>query len=221
MITDAAGNVRTTSVIPVTVDSTGPSVTLTDPGAVVSGTRVADREHGRRRGPGRIRRLAGRWRHLDGDRIRHERAVRHAAGHEHARRRALRPARDRLRLGRQPVDGLRPRERPVRQHRADARLLGPGRRIRLRVRQPDRPDRERAGDSRPARCSTVPRRPLRSSPATSSPSRPARSPTACTFSPASSRTRAAPARRSASRSRSRARRCRTARRSRSRRPRRR
>jgi len=37
-ITDAAGNVRTTAVIPVTVDSTGPSVTLTDPGAVVSGT---------------------------------------------------------------------------------------------------------------------------------------------------------------------------------------
>ncbi len=38
LITDAAGNVRTTAVIPVTVDSTGPSVTLTDPGAVVSGT---------------------------------------------------------------------------------------------------------------------------------------------------------------------------------------
>ena len=37
-ITDAAGNVRTTAVIPVTIDSTGPSVTLTDPGAVVSGT---------------------------------------------------------------------------------------------------------------------------------------------------------------------------------------
>ena len=36
--TDAAGNVRTTAVVPVTVDSTGPSVTLTDPGAVLSGT---------------------------------------------------------------------------------------------------------------------------------------------------------------------------------------
>ena len=38
LITDAAGNVRTTAVVPVTVDSTGPSVTLTDPGAVVSGS---------------------------------------------------------------------------------------------------------------------------------------------------------------------------------------
>jgi hypothetical protein len=38
VITDAVGNVRTTSVTPVTVDSTGPSVTLADPGAVVSGT---------------------------------------------------------------------------------------------------------------------------------------------------------------------------------------
>ena len=38
LITDAAGNVRTTAVISVTVDSTGPSVTLTDPGAVVSGS---------------------------------------------------------------------------------------------------------------------------------------------------------------------------------------
>ena len=37
-ITDAAGNVRTTPVASVTVDSTGPSVTLNDPGAVVSGT---------------------------------------------------------------------------------------------------------------------------------------------------------------------------------------
>ena len=83
VITDAAGNVRTTAVIPVTVDSTGPSVTLTDPGAVVSGTVSLTATHGRRRRPGRLRRLAGRWRHLDGDRLRHERAVRHAAGHEH------------------------------------------------------------------------------------------------------------------------------------------
>ena len=37
-ITDAAGNVHTTAVVSVTVDSTGPSVTLADPGAVVSGT---------------------------------------------------------------------------------------------------------------------------------------------------------------------------------------
>ena len=38
LITDAAGNVHTTAVVSVTVDSTGPSVTLADPGAVVSGT---------------------------------------------------------------------------------------------------------------------------------------------------------------------------------------
>ena len=38
LVTDAAGNVRTTAVVSVTVDSTGPSVTLADPGAVVSGT---------------------------------------------------------------------------------------------------------------------------------------------------------------------------------------
>ncbi len=38
VVTDGAGNTRTTSVIPVTVDSTGPSVNLTDPGAVLSGT---------------------------------------------------------------------------------------------------------------------------------------------------------------------------------------
>ena len=49
VITDAAGNARTTAAIPVTVDSTGPSVTLTDPGAVVSGTVALDRDDGRRR----------------------------------------------------------------------------------------------------------------------------------------------------------------------------
>ena len=38
LVTDAAGNIRTTAVVPVTVDSTGPSVTLADPGAVLSGT---------------------------------------------------------------------------------------------------------------------------------------------------------------------------------------
>ncbi|MHB1244732.1 MAG: Ig-like domain-containing protein, partial [Gaiellaceae bacterium] len=38
LVTDAAGNVRTTAVVPVTVDSTGPSVTLVDPGSVLSGT---------------------------------------------------------------------------------------------------------------------------------------------------------------------------------------
>ena len=38
LITDAAGNVHTTAIVSVTVDSTGPSVTLADPGAVVSGT---------------------------------------------------------------------------------------------------------------------------------------------------------------------------------------
>ncbi|HYK06325.1 MAG TPA: Ig-like domain-containing protein, partial [Gaiellaceae bacterium] len=37
LITDAAGNAFTTAVVPVTVDSTGPSVTLADPGAVLSG----------------------------------------------------------------------------------------------------------------------------------------------------------------------------------------
>ena len=78
LITDAAGNVRTTAVIPVTVDSTGPSVTLTDPGAVVSGTVALTATHRRRRRPRRLRSLARRCRHLDGDRLRHERAVRHA-----------------------------------------------------------------------------------------------------------------------------------------------
>ncbi|MDQ3066537.1 MAG: Ig-like domain-containing protein, partial [Actinomycetota bacterium] len=38
LITDAAGNMRTTSVVLVTVDSTGPSVNLADPGPVVSGS---------------------------------------------------------------------------------------------------------------------------------------------------------------------------------------
>ena len=38
IVTDAAGNVRTTAVVFVTVDSTGPGVTLADPGAVLSGT---------------------------------------------------------------------------------------------------------------------------------------------------------------------------------------
>ncbi|MGH3071841.1 MAG: beta strand repeat-containing protein [Gaiellaceae bacterium] len=38
LVTDAAGNVRTTAVVPVTIDSTGPSVTFTDPGAVLTGT---------------------------------------------------------------------------------------------------------------------------------------------------------------------------------------
>ncbi|MDX6439924.1 MAG: large repetitive protein, partial [Gaiellaceae bacterium] len=38
VITDAAGNVSTTAAVPFTLDSTGPSVSLADPGAVVSGT---------------------------------------------------------------------------------------------------------------------------------------------------------------------------------------
>ncbi len=38
LVTDAAGNVRTTTVVSFIVDSTGPSVTLTDPGAVLAGT---------------------------------------------------------------------------------------------------------------------------------------------------------------------------------------
>ncbi len=37
VITDAAGNQRQSAVVPVTVDSTGPSVTLNDPGAVLAG----------------------------------------------------------------------------------------------------------------------------------------------------------------------------------------
>ncbi len=37
VITDVAGNQRQSAVVPVTVDSTGPSVTLNDPGAVVAG----------------------------------------------------------------------------------------------------------------------------------------------------------------------------------------
>jgi hypothetical protein len=38
VITDTAGNARTTAAVPFTLDSTGPSVSLTDPGAVVGGT---------------------------------------------------------------------------------------------------------------------------------------------------------------------------------------
>ena len=38
VVTDAAGNSTTTAGVPVTVDSTPPSVTLTDPGALLSGT---------------------------------------------------------------------------------------------------------------------------------------------------------------------------------------
>ena len=38
LVTDAAGNVHTTAVVLFTIDSTGPSVTLADPGAVLSGT---------------------------------------------------------------------------------------------------------------------------------------------------------------------------------------
>jgi hypothetical protein len=38
VVTDAAGNSTTTAGVPVTVDSTPPSVTLTDPGALVSGS---------------------------------------------------------------------------------------------------------------------------------------------------------------------------------------
>ena len=74
VITDAAGNDRTTAVVPVTVDSTGPSVTLTDPGAVVSGTVSLAATTG-----GGAARVAfavspAGCRHLDGDRVRHERA---------------------------------------------------------------------------------------------------------------------------------------------------
>ena len=118
VITDAAGNVRTTVSEPRhgRLDRAERHAHRSRRGRLGHG--VARPRARRRRRPGRIRRLAGRWRHLDGDRLRHERAVRHVARHEHARRRALRPARDRLRLGRQPVDGLRPRERPVRQHRS-------------------------------------------------------------------------------------------------------
>ena len=38
IVTDAAGNTRQTAAVPVTVDSTGPTVLLADPGTVVSGT---------------------------------------------------------------------------------------------------------------------------------------------------------------------------------------
>ena len=38
LVTDVAGNTRTSAVVPVTLDSSGPSVTLTDPGTVLSGT---------------------------------------------------------------------------------------------------------------------------------------------------------------------------------------
>ena len=221
VVTDAAGNVYTTTVVSVTVDSTGPSVTLTDPGSVVSGTVGLSAVTGRRRGARLLRRLPRRLRHLDRDRVRHERAVRRRPRHEHARRRSLRPARDRLRLARQPLDAVRPGERPLRQHRSESRLVSARRRIRLDVGQPDRPDRERGRCSHRARCWTVPPRLRRPCPATSSRSPPALWPTACTCSPASSRTRAASARRSASRSRSRARPPRTGRRWRSRRRRRR
>ena len=79
MITDAAGNVRTTVREPGHGRLDRPERHAHRPRRGRLGHRVAGRDHGRRRRAGRVRRLAGRWRHLDGDRIRHERAVRHAA----------------------------------------------------------------------------------------------------------------------------------------------
>ena len=46
-----------------------------------------------------------------------------------------------------PSTPVRPRERALRQHRSEARLVRPRRRLGLGLRQPDRADGERAGDS--------------------------------------------------------------------------
>ena len=69
VITDAAGNQRQSAVVPVSVDSTGPSVTLNDPGALLSGP-VRSHDHGRRRDARRLRdqsRRRGSWTQLAED----------------------------------------------------------------------------------------------------------------------------------------------------------
>ena len=76
IVTDAAGNVHTTAVVTVTVDSTGPSVTLDRSRRRPLRHGRAHREHERRRHARLVRRLPGRLRHVDGDRRRHELALR-------------------------------------------------------------------------------------------------------------------------------------------------
>ena len=106
----------------------------------------AHREHERRRHAGVVRRLTGRLRHMDGDRLRHELALRRRHRYERSGRRPLRPAGGRLRLARQRVDALRPGERPLRQHGPEPGLVRPRRRIGLDLGQPDPAHRQRAGD---------------------------------------------------------------------------
>ena len=213
MITDAAGNARTTAVVPVTVDSTGPSVTLTDPGAVVSGTVALDATTGG--GAVRVQFAvspanAGTW-----TQIAEDTTAPFGAPFDTA---ALADGLYDLRaIG---FDGLGNPSTPS--IREDVRLdntapqlvsAAPADGSVSTVGEPDRADRVRAGDR--SRRAARRRRRARAvdlrQPADVR--RPAPSPTASTSSRASSRTRAARASRSASPSRSRARRRPTRRRS--------
>ena len=83
VVTDAAGNSTTTAGVPITVDSTPPTVTLADPGALLSGnvTLIGDiARSGHRQGrlpgqPGRVGRLDGSGERRDAavlGRLRHD-----------------------------------------------------------------------------------------------------------------------------------------------------
>ena len=72
MITDVAGNQRQSAVVPVIVDSTGPSVTLNDPGAVLAGPRQSHDDHRRRRRTRGVRHQPGRRGQLDAARRGHD-----------------------------------------------------------------------------------------------------------------------------------------------------
>ena len=179
VITDAAGNVHTTAIVFVTVDSTGPSVTLADPGAVVSGTVSLSGDDRRRRARASSSRVspagAGTWTEI---------AERHDAPRSGRRfdtsalcRWPLRPARGRLRrLGNASTASLRD---DVRFDNTAPPLISsrPRRRIGLHLGQPDRADRDRAGDRARRAARRCRRTRTQRSRATSSRSRPARSPT--------------------------------------------
>ncbi len=105
---------------------------------------VSERHDRRRCGARVVRHFARRHRQLDRDRLRPGRPIRHPVRHQHGCRRHVRPARRRLRRARQRLHALRPGRYPLRQRRSLACLLGAGRRLRLRLRQPDRPHRQRA-----------------------------------------------------------------------------
>ena len=126
------------------------------------GHGLAGRDDGRRRDPRPVRGQPGERRHVDADRRGHDGAVRGSVRHGRARRRPLRPARNRLRRPRQRVRGLDPGGRPARQHRPAARLGCARGRLGLGVREPDRADglraRDRSGSAARRRRRTCARR---------------------------------------------------------------